>query len=299
MLRVFYIFCFISFVCFAKAQELNVIVNVNTPQLQKTDPKLFQDLERDLQDFLNNQSFTNEFYEQHEKIKCNFQLTIRDEIGGGTFTADLAIQSTRPVFASEYESVVLTYSDSDVKFDYAIGTPIQFAADGYINNLSSIFSYWAMIIIGLDYDTFKPQGGEEYFQKARNIVTAVPTNIANQVKGWQGVDSDRNRFWLVENLLNPKVADYRQAMYRYHRQGLDIMHNNVYAGQQSINDALGIVKSTRDAYPNNMIVQLFAIAKAEEIVEIMAKANRGIQKNTYAIMSSIDPSNRAIYIQLR
>ena len=290
----FFVLCF-----HLRAQELNATFNVNTPQLQKADPRLLQELERDVQDFLNNQAFTDEYYEQHERIKCNFQLTIRDEIGGNSFTADLAIQATRPVYGSEYETVLFTYSDGDVKFSFANGTPIQYASDGYINNLSSVLSFYALLIIGLDYDTFKPNGGEQYLQKAQNIVTAVPTNVAEDVGGWQAVDSDRNRFWLVENLLNPKVADYRLAMYRYHLQGLDVMHNNVYAGQQSINEALGIVKSTQDAYPNNMIVQLFALAKAEEVVEVMAKANRTIQKNVYAIMSSIDPSNRSAYIKLR
>ncbi len=297
--QITFLFVFLLLQSFAKAQELNAIVSVNTPQLQKTDPRIFQELERDLQNFLNNQAFTNEQYEEHERIDCNFQLTIRDEIGGSTFTADLAIQSTRPVYGSEYKSVLLAFVDSDLKFQYANGTILQFAPDGYINNLSSIMSYWALMIIGVDYDSFAPKGGSPYFQMAQNIVTAVPTGVAEDVGGWQGIDSDRNRFWLVENLLNPKVEDYRLAMYRYHLQGLDVMHKNVYAGQNSLNEALNIVKSTRDAYPNNMVVQLFSVAKSEEIMEVMAKANRTIQKNVYAVMSSIDPSNRASYIKLR
>ena len=283
----------------AQAQELNAIVNVNTPQLNKTDPKIFQGLERDLQDFLNNQTFTDEYYEDFEKIKCNFQLTIRDEIGDETFTADLAIQASRPIYGSEHETVILSYVDSDVKFNYASGTAVQYAAEGYINNLSSVFSYWAIMIIGLDYDSFAPKGGDVYFKKAEGIASAVPTSVAEDVRGWQPADGDRNRFWLVENLLNPKVEDYRLAMYRYHLQGLDVMHKNVFSGQQSISEALSIVKATRDAYPNNMIVQLFAVAKSAEIVEVMAKANRPMQKSTFALMSSIDPSNRAAYIQLR
>jgi len=282
-----------------QAQELNATVNVNTPQLQKTDPKIFEEMEQVLQDFLNNTAFTDEYYDDHERIDCSFQMTIRDELGGTTFTADLAIQSSRPVYGSEYKSVVFSYVDSDVKIEYANGTPIQFSTDGYINNLSSIFSYWALMIIGFDYDTFKSKGGDPYFKTAQSIGSAVPTTIAEDVNGWQAIDSDRNRYWLVENMLNPKVEDYRMGMYQYHLQGLDLMHKNTFAGQSAINEVLSTVKSTRDAYPNNMIVQLFSVAKHEEIVEVMAKANRTMQKNVYAIMSSIDPSNRAAYIKLR
>ena len=299
MRRLVYIVLFIAFATHVHAQELDAIVKVNTPQLNKTDPKLFEGLERDIQDFLNNQAFTKEEYEKHEQIKCNFQLTIRDEIGDETFTADLQIQATRPIYGSEQETVTLSYLDGDIKFNYASGTAIQFATDGYINNLSSILSYWALVIVGLDYDSFSPKGGDPYYKIAQSIASAVPTNVAEDVRGWQPADSDRNRFWFVENLLNPKVEDYRLAMYRYHLQGLDVMHLNVGAGQQSINEALGIVKSTRDAYPNNMIVQIFAISKAQEIVEVMAKASRTMQKNVYAIMSSIDPANRSTYMPLR
>lgn len=281
------------------AQELNAIVSVNTPQLTKTDPQLIKQLEGDIQDFLNTQSFTDEEYEPFERIDCNFQLTIRDEIGGGTFTADLAIQASRPVYNSEYETVLLSFVDSDVKFNYAQGERIQFAEDGYINNLSSILSYWSLVIIGLDYDSFKPSTGTPFFEKASTIVNAVPSNVADDVKGWRAIDSDRNRYWFTENMLNPKVADYRIAMYRYHRQGLDLMHADVAQGRSNILAALNIVKETRDAYPNNMIVQLFAGAKTLEIVDIMAKASRSEQKNVFNVLSSIDPANRSSYIKLR
>lgn len=281
------------------AQELDANISVNTPQLQQTDPEIFKDLETQLQDFLNNQAFTNEYYEDHEKIKCNFQLTIRDELGNNSFTADLIVQSSRPVYGSEYETVLLNYSDSDVKLYYNPGTVFQFAPGSYVNNLSSILSYYALMIIGYDYDSFSPKGGDPYFQMAENIVTAVPSNVAQDVGGWQPADSDRNRFWLVENMLNPKVSDFRLAMYRYHLQGLDVMHANAAAGQASINDALNIVLDTRNAYPNNMVVQLFAIAKSDEVVEVMAKANRTLQKNASSVMTTIDPANRANYAKLK
>lgn len=294
------LFFFVSSLTYqVSAQELNAIVSVNTPQLTKTDPQLLKQLESDVQDFLANQAFTDEEYELFERIDCNFQITIRDEIGGGTFTADLAIQASRPVYGSEYESVLLSFVDSDVKFNYAQGERIQYAEDGYINNLSSILSYWALVIIGLDYDSFSPNAGTPFFEKAAAIANAVPSGVADDVQGWRAIDSDRNRYWFTENMLNPKVADYRIAMYRYHRQGLDLMHADVNQGRSNIIAALEIVKSTRDAYPNNMIVQLFAGAKTPEIVDIMGPATRTSQKKVFNVLSSIDPSNRSAYIKLR
>lgn len=294
----------ISLICLSlsgesSAQEIQAKVTVNTPKLNRTDPALFRDLERDLNNFFNTQVFSNVEYETEERIKTTIILTIRDEIGGQTFTADLIVQAVRPVFNSSYETMLINYVDQDVRFEYAPGTILQFAESAYINNLSSIMSYWALVIIGLDYDSYKPLGGTEFYTKAQNLLNAVPNNVAEAVGGWRSIESDRNRYWLVENLLNPKMEDYRLGMYRYHRNGLDIMHQNTAAGQQAVLNSIRIVKDAAKDYPNNMLVQMFSIAKSKEIINIMARANRTAQRETYELMSTIDPASRNEMSQLQ
>lgn len=294
----------ISLICLSlsgesSAQEIQAKVTVNTPKLNRTDPALFRDLERDLNNFFNTQVFSNVEYETEERIKTTIILTIRDEIGGQTFTADLIVQAVRPVFNSSYETMLINYVDQDVRFEYAPGAILQFAESAYINNLSSIMSYWALVIIGLDYDSYKPLGGTEFYTKAQNLLNAVPNNVAEAVGGWRSIESDRNRYWLVENLLNPKMEDYRLGMYRYHRNGLDIMHQNTAAGQQAVLNSIRIVKDAAKDYPNNMLVQMFSIAKSKEIINIMARANRTAQRETYELMSTIDPASRNEMSQLQ
>ena len=297
-----HIFFFVFLLAFAfqtKAQELRASLKVSTPQLQYAEPQLFENLERELNDFLNNTSFTGDEYEEHEKIKCSFQLSILDELGDNNFSAELTLQSSRPVYNSEYESVVLSYVDKNVQFEYLPSTPIQYAENGYINNLSSVLSYWAIIMIAHDYDTFKPFGGDKYFKQAEAMIVTIPEQARAGNPGWRATESDKNRYWLVENYLNPTIRDYRNALYRYHRQGLDIMATQPTKGQQTISDALTIVKAVRGNYPNSMILQLFSDAKATEVVEIMVKAPRPLKSNAYGVMSTIDPSNRTQYLPLR
>ncbi len=283
----------------SEAQELNVNLRVSTPQIQGTDPQVFRELENELNDFLNNRAFTDLTYENTEKINATFQLTIKEAIDDVTFSAELSVQATRPVFNSDYETTIINHLDRDIKFNFATGQNIQITRTSYLDNLSGLLTFYGFLIIGLDYDSFVPLGGEEYFKIIENVVNSVPPSEAANFKGWRAMDGNRNRYWIAENLMNPRVVPMREAMYEYHRLGLDLCHKDPEACRAAMMGAMQSIDEVHRAYPNSIIVQMFMSAKGQEIVDIFSKASREERNQMYQILSRLDPANLNVYRPLR
>ncbi len=278
----------------AFAQELNATVKINTPQLQTTDPKVFQTLEQSIQSFFNSQKWTEDEYENFERIKVNIQINIKEEIGT-SFTADLQIQAVRPVYGSDYETVLLSHQDNDILFPYEQFQPIEYSPNNYVDNLSSILSFYAYYILGLDYDSFQLFGGESYFQIAQDIVNTIPPSEVNKYKGWRSNDGSRNRYWMVENAFNPRSKPMREGMYEYHIKGLDQMHLEVETGKAEMMKGIDKVFKVYSDYPNCMVVQMFNNAKADEIVEVFKVSSQTQKSNVKRIMTKIDAANASRY----
>ncbi|HFA48734.1 MAG TPA: DUF4835 family protein [Bacteroidetes bacterium] len=284
---------------FAKidAQELNVTVDIQTPKLQTVDPKVFETLEQTMKEFLNNQKWTKDEFEQEERIDLNIVMTITAEINPTTFNAELLLQSTRPVFGSTYETPLFKHLDKQLTFTYQQYQPLEYSQTSYINELSSVLAFYANIVIGFDYDSFSPFGGDPYFQKAQDIINQVPPGIASSVKGWLPKDGNRSRYWLAENLLTSRVRPFRQAFYDYHRQGLDLMHENAAAGRAVMTQALSTLLDVNRTYPNSMILQVFTNTKASEIIEIYKGAPPAEKSEVVKVMVKVDPTKASNYRQ--
>ncbi len=286
----------------SNAQELNFSVKVNTQKLQLTDPQIFNTLQQTLEEFINNTKWTNDYFEPEESIQGNVLLTIQEELppedGGRNniqYRADLAIQAVRPVYNSDYETVTINHIDRNVQFTYEQFQPLQYSQSVYNDNLSSIISFYIHVILGLDYDSFSLYGGEPYLQRAQEILNTVPQSVAAGAGGWTAAQSDRNRFWIIENLLSPRVRPLREALYKYHRQALDIMADDTAAGRAIIAESLRDIEKVHAAYPNTMIVQMFSNAKGAEIVEIFKRGSRQEKQDVIRIMSRVDPARSDDY----
>ena len=277
------------------AQELDVAVRINTLKLQSADPKVFETLENTVREFLNTQKWTEDVFEQEERINANILITIQEELSPTSFKADIAIQASRPVYGSDYETPLINHIDKGVTFFYEQFQPLQFSRNAFNDNLSSVLAFHAYIILGLDYDSFSPYGGEPYFQAAQDILNSVPQSAAAANPGWRSLDGNRNRFWLIENLLSPRVRPLRQAWYDYHRQGLDVSATDVATGRAIIAAALEEIQKVDQAYPNSMIIQLFTDTKSQEILEIFKRGTPQEQNTVVQIMTRIDASNAAQY----
>ncbi len=298
------VFAFFLTACFSTvfAQgELNATVRVSTPQLQKNDRRVFDQLETSLRDFLNNTKWTQDAFEPEERIKCNFILTISTEEDNNVFRAELAVQATRPVYGSGYETPLISHLDKDVVFSYEQNQPIEFLPDATDNqNISALFAFYAYVILGLDYDSFSLYGGEQHLLTAQQIVTNIQNSSTNNSPGWRPSDGgkNRNRYWIMENLLNPRVKPYRAAMYNYHRKGLDIFASDMDGAKAVILSALEEVDKVNTAYFNSMIVQMFANAKRDELVEMFKIAGKPQKDRVSQIMIKMDPANSQRYREI-
>ncbi|MCO6490577.1 MAG: DUF4835 family protein [Phaeodactylibacter sp.] len=277
------------------AQELNATVRINTQKLQSADPKVFETLESTVREFLNTQKWTEDVFENEERINANFLITIQEELSPTSFKADIALQASRPVYGSDYETPLINHIDKGVTFFYEQFQPLQFSQNVYNDNLSSVLAFHSYIILGLDYDSYSPFGGEPYFQAAQDILNNVPQAAAAANPGWRSLDGNRNRFWLIENLLSPRVRPLRQAWYDYHRQGLDVSATDVATGRAIIAAALEQIRDVDQAYPNSMIIQVFTDTKSQEILEIFKRGTPQEQNTVVQVMTRIDASNAAEY----
>lgn len=284
--------------CALLSQEMKFSVRINAQKVQTADQAIFETLAQTMTEFLNNQKWTDDIFGDTERINCNLLLTIQEESGTG-FKADLAIQSSRPVFKSSYESPLLNHIDRDVTFIYQQYDPLQFSRNSFTNNLSAVLSFYVYVILGLDYDSYSPRGGENFFQIAQEILNNIPQGAAESNPGWRSMENTRNRYWLIENLLSPRIRVFRESVYNYHRQGLDVMSSDPVKGRTAIKNSLEAIAGVTKAYPNAMIIQMFANAKGEEISEIFKPAPSEEKVQIGQLLSVIDPSNVNRYRTLK
>ena len=283
-------------------QELNVTVKVNTQQLQLVDPAVFTTLEQSITEFLT-QKWTNDVYEAEERIDCNFIFTLQKEISATSFEMTLAIQSSRPIYGTDQSTPILNTIDSYVSFDYEQYQPLQFSENRFENNLTSVLAFYVNVILGMDYDTFSPNGGDPFFQKAQEIVNAVPSGLYSTYLGWSSTDASnsrgsKNRFWIVENLLSPRMKPFRLGMYQYHRLGLDMMTTDIPSSRAAIAEVVNTVGQVDQSYPNAILTQLFLNAKRTEVIEIFKRGTNTERNTVRQVMTRVDPANGAQYRSL-
>ncbi|MEM1257793.1 MAG: DUF4835 family protein [Bacteroidota bacterium] len=248
------------------AQEMNVVVTVNSDQVGQTNQQIFRTLERSLGDFINKSKWTDRVYGENERVNAQMFITVT-QYESDRFEANLQVQSSRPVYNTAYETTVFNYKDNDFDFQYQEFEPLVYNPNSFDSNLVGVMAYYVYIILGLDADTFALQGGDEYYRLAQNIVTqAQGTNFA----GWAQETGERTRFELVDNLLSNTFREYRIAMYNYHRKGLDVLADNNSTGKQVIAGSLRLFETLIKRRPNAFLIQTFFDAKAEEILNVFS-----------------------------
>ncbi|MFT7588139.1 MAG: hypothetical protein ACI959_000345 [Limisphaerales bacterium] len=278
-----------------QAQELQCNVNVVTPSLKVVDPLVFRTFEEAVYEFMNTRTWTNDKFKADERIKCELSITITEELSSDRFKAQIAIQSSRPVLNSDYSTVSFNWVDKDVEFTYAQFQPLDFNENASISNLTSLLAFYAYVVIGLDYDSFSPSAGTPYFltaQKVMNNAQSFP------VKGWKSFDGNKNRYWIVENLLNPKFSSYRDVLYKYHRLGLDKFSEDQLGPIRVITQCIMNLNQVHQANQNSMAMQIFFNAKSDEIVGILRGAPPAEKNKSLAILVRIDPTHASEYRKL-
>ena len=274
------------------AQELNCIVKVNDSQVQTTERNIFRDMEVAFAQFLNNTKWTNDVFQPEERINCNLSITIESMPSIGNFTATVQVQSVRPIFDTNYESLTMNFADRDWAFSYTEQQPLDYLENSFSSNLVSMLSFYAYVVLGLDYDSFSNLGGDMFFNKALDLV-----NIAQQSgsSGWQPFDSNRNRYWLIENLTNQQMSAIREGYYKYYRLGLDRFNVEPDAARLEILNVLKEIEKVKNLKPNAIIVISFFDAKSDELINIFSEGNIQVRRDAYNILSKVDPTKTERY----
>jgi len=282
---------------FIKAQELRCNVSVVSSQIQGTNKQVFQTLQNAIYEFMNNTAWTNHIYSTEERIDCNIMINLQDH-SGDEFTGSIQVQSRRPVFNTSYNTTILNFKDDDVKFNYVEFEPLEFSLTEHRSNLTSVLAYYAYIIIGLDYDSFSLLGGTEFFQKAEQIVTNAQ-NVPE--KGWKAFEGRKNRYWLVENILNDRYKGIREFIYRYHRLGLDIMESKDAQGRASIAQNLELLQKVYRQKPDPYLFffELIMNSKSDELVNVFSESFMAEADRVYNILVEIDPVHSEKYKKIK
>lgn len=269
------------------SQELNCNVTVNADRVQTTERTIFSDMEKAFSQFMSTTKWTQDIFQSFERIHCNLNITIESMPSIGSFNATVHIQSARPVYNTNYETLMLNFADRDWQFEYTESLPLDYTDNVYSSNLVSMLSFYAYVILGMDYDSFGKLSGDPMFNKALNIVNlAQPSNRA----GWQAFDSNRNRYWLIENLTNQQMVPVREAMYTYHRLALDKFIDEPDAARQKILDVLKVIQKANDTRPNSILIISFFDAKSDELMNIFSQGNLQVRRDAYNIITKIDPT---------
>lgn len=287
------------FILHLNAQELNCNVNVVSQQVQGTNKQVFETLQKSIYEFINNRNWTNHVYDFDERIECNMMINITEQISADEFKGTLQIQSRRPVYNSSYNTVMFNYIDNDLHFRYVEFETLDFNETTFTSNLTSVLAYYVYIILGLDYDSFSYEGGEEFFRKAENIVN----NAQNAPqRGWKAFESkDRsNRYWLINNIMNGEFSPIREFMYRYHRQGLDRMDSKPSEARAEIADAMELLQEVKRKKPDPFmhLLQVVFDAKADEFINVFSESQGEELRRVYTILTEVDPANTAKYEKL-
>ncbi|HTN05425.1 DUF4835 family protein [Agriterribacter sp.] len=290
------------FSCCVSGQELNAKVSVMAGQIKSSvDKKAFQTLQTALTNFLNNRKWTNDNYRQQEKIICHFLLNVTQDVEPNVYRAVLTIQTARPVYNSSYVSPLMNFQDNDVTFKYVEFQQMEFnesnvtGSDPAASNLTATFAYYVYMILGLDYDSFSPRGGDPYFKKAQQIVSSAPDG--RNITGWKAFDGQRNRYWLAENFNNSKYSLLHDAYYAYYRLGMDKMYEDENEARQQILNGLNHLNTLGTDNRNLMALQFFFLGKSEELSKLFKKSPPQERVRASELLQRLDITNAGVYKQ--
>ena len=266
------------------SQELNCQVIINSDLVDQTNQKIFKTLEVSLNEFVNTNSWTDTDFLNNERITCSFILNLTN-YNADLFEGTLQILSQRPIFMSDYDSPIINFLDKEIKFKYEEYQPLFYNSEAFESNLTSIFSFYIYLILGLDADTYSLFGGQTYIEQAQKIV-----NLSQQGgKGWNQNESNRNRFWLIDAIGSNSYKEYRQTLYNYHRKGMDFLTDDPLNAKKEVMLSFTLLEKLYVRRPNALPLQIFFDAKSQEIVDIFSSGPKVDFENTFILLNKVAP----------
>lgn len=292
--------------CTVWAQEFNCKVTVMHDKITGVDAQVFTSMQKNLNEFINNRKWTTDEYAPSERIDCNILLNLTSNNVGGdpeSFGATMNIQATRPVFNSTYTSTLVNYVDKDITFKYSQFASLRFddnqvsGSDPMSSNITAVLAYYCYLILGLDYDSFAPEGGTPLFKKAQAVVNNAPE--AKSILGWKAVENTHNRYWIVDQLLNTRFGEVRSFWYNMHREGLDSMYMKPNESRTRILVNLKKLYNVNRENPSSILLQFFFNAKTDEIQHLLSQAPKQERGQYITLLTAMDVPNAPKYSAYR
>ena len=296
MRKFIFILLAISYWPLAFAQEINCSVTVNSDQIEGSNKQVYETLKTAIEEFMNQNRWTNMTFAEHEKIECNLLIVVKSAVDN-LYVCEMTLQSRRPVYGSTYTTTLLNFKDNNFTFTYQEFERIEQQQNQFTTNLTAMLAYYCYLIIGCDMDSYQRLGGTPYFQQCEEIVNLCQSSSMDQQeqRGWLAFDSNRNRYALINNLLDEAFRKYREFYYTYHRLGLDEMSSNVTNARARIAEGMPVLKEAYRARPATYVVNTFLDAKSEELVDIFRKGTDKEKKTVYDLLMDIDPTRQETY----
>lgn len=276
------------------AQELNCNVVVNHQKVRSSDDYIYDNMQKSIYEFMNNRKWTGDQYKTHERIECTFFITI-DARSSNSFQATLQVQSGRPIFGTNYKTTMFIVNDNDFDFSYVDQQALDYNPNEFTSNLTSVLAYYAYVILGVDYDSYGKEGGTAHLTKAFDIMTLSQNGGGT---GWRSTDGSQNRYWLIENLNNGAFKTFRECLYNYHLNGLDVMGTKKMVGTAAVYSAIMSLEKVHKRQPSSYLLQVFFNGKANEIVNIFKSASSSQKAKIVPLLIKIDPGNTKKYNEI-
>jgi hypothetical protein len=240
---------------------------------------------------MNNRKWTDDTYKNNERIECSILINITERVGD-EFKATFQIQYRRPVFNTSYNSIVLDHKDNDIQFRFLENQTLDFNDNGYVSEMTSLLGFYAYLIVGLDYDSFALKGGTTYLQKCLAVANYAQSSAS---RGWKAFDSNGNRYWLINNMLDASFIPLRECMYIYHRKGMDIMFDNKEMARKAITESIEGIRNIHQIKPLSFSTQVFFNSKFNEIIEVFSVATEDEKTKIVNTLNLIDPTRSIKY----
>lgn len=283
------------FALVANAQDLQCNVQVVADGVQASNKVIFQDMENAISQFMNQRKWISDKVQTQEKINCNFVINIKD-FNIDQFQAEVNITSSRPVYGTTYNTPIFQHFDQEWNFSYAQFQSLDYQENANVMQLTTLLAFYANVIIGLDFDTFAPEGGQAYYSKALQL-----RNLAQGTLGWNPSDGrgNRNKYYIIDQLLDDRFKSVRTALYQYHMKGMDKFKDDNEASRKEIYESLEKIRTIQEQLPNSVIFKIFFNAKRQELINIFQKADPGMKNRAITLLGKLDPSNVSTYDKIK
>ena len=278
-----------------KSQELNCQVEINSDQVQGTNKSVFETLQTAINEYMNANVFTNAQFSPNEKIDCRLFFTIK-EVNDNTFTGDLQVQSSRPVYNASLTTTLLNFKDSKIEFTYQENEPLIFSTASMESQLTAILNFYAYLILAMDFDSFSPHGGDIYWERLKDIVQMAQSSGET---GWRAFEDTKNRSAVLSAYTDASTSSIRDLYYMYHRNGLDEMATSPDKGRANITKSLENLSKVYNTSPMSVALSMFRDAKLDELVNIYSQAPSEERTKVYEILEPLYPTDQQRLDQIK